>query len=606
MLEIIHSPDVKKILRFHIKSGKRYSVIILNKEFQEYRDILKSKGIIELPVEDMDDKERKICEKKYINSIARLGFEYHSIQWWANPISEKNEHISSHYKNLYAFYILIKTIQKHIAENMSIFVICNSDIFEQLKTYCIQNNVQITSLERHVVTVIRKAQEKAYAAIKNIFFIIKTVIRRNYIPKGLRLRIKNDIANTRNYYVIRTWLDNRFLSEKDRDAYFGKLPEYVMKNGHSVLILAGIINNYSKVVHNIANNTKMLIVPEEYFFQYSDIFRLLFHILIRHIKLRRNVIFNGVDVTGLYKREILKGYYSTDYMRNISRYFIAKRFAESVNFKTYIQTFENYAWEKITILGIKKAKPDGKIFGFQHAFISRNSFKYFPGEKENEIMSLPDRIITMGKKTMEIMCKYGSYDAEIFRIGCALRQEYLNDFSLLKRKRFDKIVVPLTMVSNESVLVLKFLYKSGLGNTKMKVIIRCHPAAPYETFKKYIDFKMPDNFIICNQKSIQEELSDTDIVLYTWTTVAIEALKLGLPVIYIDILDPLNVDPLFECNALKKSVKKPEELLPVMEAFYSMNDDIFCKEQQTAQEYLKEYFYPVTEDNLASFMPDNK
>lgn len=153
---------------------------------------------------------------------------------------------------------------------------------------------------------------------------------------------------------------------------------------------------------------------------------------------------------------------------------------------------------------------------------------------------------------------------------------------------------------------LKFLYESGLGNTKMKVIIRCHPAAPYETFKKYIDFKMPDNFIIDNQKSIQEELSDTDIVLYTWTTVAIEALKLGLPVIYFDVLDPMYVDPLFKCNALKKSVKKPEELLSAIKDFYNMDDKSFYTEQQIAQEYLKEYFYPVTEDNLASFMPDNK
>ena len=47
------------------------------------------------------------------------------------------------------------------------------------------------------------------------------------------------------------------------------------------------------------------------------------------------------------------------------------------------------------------------------------------------------------------------------------------------------------------------------------------------------------------KKSIIEELSEADGVIYTWTTVAVEALKLGLPVIYLDILTPMYVDPIF-------------------------------------------------------------
>ena len=74
----------------------------------------------------------------------------------------------------------------------------------------------------------------------------------------------------------------------------------------------------------------------------------------------------------------------------------------------------------------------------------------------------------------------------------------------------------------------------------------------FESFQKYIEFKIPNNFIISNEKSIIEELSEADGVIYTWTTVAVEALKLGLPVIYLDILTPMYVDPIFECNALKK------------------------------------------------------
>ncbi|BCB96310.1 hypothetical protein JZK55_12320 [Dissulfurispira thermophila] len=226
------------------------------------------------------------------------------------------------------------------------------------------------------------------------------------------------------------------------------------------------------------------------------------------------------------------------------------------------------------------------------------------GELEKEALSevIDHSYLGMGRRTKEIMEKYGNYSPEMLKIGCALRQEYLNDFKLLKRKRFNKIIVPLTMVSNESVLVLKFLYESGLGQTETKVIIRCHPAAPFKSFKNHINFQLPDNFIISNEKSVYEELSTTDIVLYTWTTVAVEALRLGLPIIYLDVLNPMYVDPLFECNALKNSVKKPKELLSAINDFYNMDDKSFYMEQQVAQEYLKEYFYPVTEENLTPFL----
>ena len=211
----------------------------------------------------------------------------------------------------------------------------------------------------------------------------------------------------------------------------------------------------------------------------------------------------------------------------------------------------------------------------------------------------------MGQITKDIMEKYGHYRPGILQVGCALRQEYLGSIKSLKRKRFDRVVVPLTMVGYESALIMKFLYASGLADTDIKVIIRCHPAGPFESFKKYIHFNIPDNFIVSNEKSVQEELSATDMVLYTWTTVAVEAMKMGLPVIYLDFLNPMYVDPLFECSSFKRTVRRTAELLSAMKEFYDMSDSEFYHEQEMAQKYLIRDFYPVTEENLIPFMSYN-
>ena len=95
--------------------------------------------------------------------------------------------------------------------------------------------------------------KKSYIALRIILSLMKILLRKIYISYTLENKIKKKIDKTGNYYVIRTWFDNRFLEQLNpyHDAYFGELPEYVMKQGHKLLILAGIINNYKKQLEKL-------------------------------------------------------------------------------------------------------------------------------------------------------------------------------------------------------------------------------------------------------------------------------------------------------------------------------------------------------------------
>lgn len=607
MLQIIPSFNTSKILKYNTNDNDLFAFILLDSEFQKDSEILRLKGLKEIKIEEMNDKERIQCEKEYINTIASLGFSFNSMEWWAKGISEKNEHVSYHYRNLCLFYSLVKTLKNYADTQMRIFIICNSEILEQLIVYCKKNQLDIVSLEKPIVILLQKLYKRFYAILKIRMYLLATLFKKMCITFILKARIRKEINNNDNYYVIRTWLDNRFLAGAGNyhDAYFGRLPEYAVEHGHKVLIIAGIVNSYLKVIRNIKSTKDILIIPEEYFLKYGDLFRSFFSPHYPKLRISKNILFNYLDVKAICENEMIKDFYTVNYIKNIFRYLIAKRFAQTITFKTYIQTFENYAWEKMSICGIKEVKPTAKIYGFQHTYVTRNSFKYFPGKMEKDILPLPDRIITMGKVTKDIIGKYGCYNPNILSIGCALRQEYVCKLKPFKRRRFNKVVVPLTMVSSESVLIMECLYDSGLPKTEIQVVVRCHPSANIESFKKKIDFEIPSNFIISNEKSLKEELSDTDMVLYTWSTVAVEALKMGLPVIYLDILSPMYVDPLFECNGLKKSVRKVEGLITAIESFHNMDDDVFYKEQELSQRYLEDFFYPVNNKNLRPFFYDN-
>ena len=459
------------------------------------------------------------------------------------------------------------------------------------------------TLENQLTACIKNMVSKAHFLLSIFILFTRRIIKKFYIYYSLNDIIKRKIGSKETYYVIKTFLNSCFLARRDelQDEYFGNLPRYALECGHKVIILASILDNYKEIVRKIKKTRSVLVIPEDYFLSILDLFRLFKYLHIRRRKITDKIVFNGLDVTKIYIHEIIKGFLSADYLYNILAYFINMRFSQKVKFNIYIQPFENYALEKLAILGIRKHKTDCKIFGFQHAFVSRNSFKYFPSSAEKDRIPLPDKIITMGARTRDILEKFGAYDKDMLVTGCALRQEYIGNIEPLKRKRFNRIVVPLTMVKEESIMILRFLYDSGLSETKNKVVIRCHPAFSFQKFQKEIKFRIPGNFIINNDKNVKDELSEADMVLYTWSTVAVEALRLGLPAVYLDILKPMYVDPLFECKALKRVVARKEEVLPIIENFYTMSDEDFYTEQEDAQEYLREYFYPVNNDTLKPF-----
>lgn len=606
MSEIVQSSDISKILKFAEKKKEFYSFLILEEGQSKYGEILKQKGLKEMCLESVSSEQIISSEREYIDSIAELSCEHNSIEWWANTLSEKNEHTSTHYKNLFLYCMLIKTLQE--CNDFRIIIECNKVIFRQLKDYCRLNGIQISSLDNGVMQDVFTNISEIICQFCKIALFMFTVFKRKMIVRAaLKSKIVSELKNIRACYVIRTWIDERIIASPDfrYDAYFGNLPNYLIEQGVKVVVLAGVINNYRKIISSLKNKNDVLVIPEEYFLKYSDCLKLILLSIFRRIKLKKKIYFRGIEVTKLYQEEIRKSYRNLADQQNMLRYFIGRRLGQNLSFQTYIQTFENYAWEKLSILGIRETRNNHigpRILGFQHAFISRNSFKYFPGEKERDIIPLPDKIITMGTVTKKIMEKYGSYKSEIFEIGCALRQEYLNNLKPFKRRRFNKILVPLTMVINESIAIITFIYNSRISETDIEVIIRPHPLLPFESFKRDLNFDIPDNYIIDNKKSLNEELSSTDIVAYTWSTVGVEALRIGLPVIYLGILKPMYVDPLFECLYLKWTVTRPDQLLPAIRGIYNMDTGEFYRDQKMSQDYLKEYFYPVNENRLSVFV----
>ena len=250
---------------------------------------------------------------------------------------------------------------------------------------------------------------------------------------------------------------------------------------------------------------------------------------------------------------------------------------------------------------MRECQPTAKVVGFQHAFVSKNSFKYLLGKDEKSVAPLPDRIVTMGSRTRDIMQRLGDYPIGIFKQGCALRQEYLCRLSVLTRKIDGAIFVPLSIAVEDTVKVLRFLLVTGLDRDSRRVYLRFHPATPVDRVLARLASPLPENFLISECPPVNEELSRASVVLYTWTTICAEAVRLGRPAIYLDVNYPYEMDPLFESDDLKSVCRDPRELRARIDEWIEMDEGEFQERVARSQRYLDEYFAAINENGLNAF-----
>ncbi len=577
---ILRYYELIKILK---KNNKNFSLLNLTNEYVE--------NLNNITILEKKQLNKETMIEKYNNFIGDLNCKYNSFLWWAETISSKNLYMSFLYVNIYKLLQFINCINSIKKDNDLIILVDNEYLFKQIKHYCKNNNVKYKSK--------RKKMIDSRIIKNNLTFLIDRWIKKIIINKELKKTIQKKINKTDSCNIIRTWIDKRSFNEYGfSTVYLGKLNLYLKDK--NILILAGILSDFNQNIENIKtynllNNS--IIIPQDYFLKYIDYIKVTF-LQFKNIKHFKNTKFNGEDISYLINGEISEARYTGKARDNLLYYYIAKNLSKQLNCNTFIYSFENHGWEKLTILGLRKYSKSF-IIGYQHSSIFPRLLNFFPSKKETNIIPLPNKIITVGNKTKELLEKHGNYP-DIIKSGCALRYEYLFNKKLKHKSNNKKILVVLSVDVSETIQLLKFICKS-FKDQPFKIILKEHPLTPLKNILYYKHLNIPLNFKL-SSKTIDYLLKDVDIVIYSGTAVCIEALTMGIPLIYVDINEFYNCDSLYECNYLKWIARKENDIIKIINDIYDMDITEFNKLQTLAQEYVKNYFLPVTKDKIGEFI----
>lgn len=523
----------------------------------------------------INEEKREVFLKDYLDLIGSMGKDNGSSRlWWATDISSKNRFESK----------LPSLLQESLEAEEGI-----------------QPRHHVFSLREWVQVYLFRLRR----VVSLFFHAIRIYARAVYSRIHLSKKIQRQLKGGNSYYVIRSFIYNRSFGSDGtyRDLFLGEAPEFIKKK-KDVLILSDILGDFSFCIKKIKKCSSHIIVPLEYFISIKDILCAIFKVLTYRIRVIDDLSFGGYPASDIIRRELVRTLNGIR-IYQLLNYESVQALLKTTSVDTFLLTYENNPWEKMCLLAFREFSPSTRLLGFQHNVVPQASANMFIGSKEKDIIPKPDRILTTGEIPKRIIERYGALNGGVIVPACALRHEYLFTFSAEKRLRSGIILLALEGVPDICGMVNYCLQQLG-NNDTYKILIRTHPVLPIKRIqhKLIAPLKSFHNVIVSEGGSrlLKEDIQRAEMVMYWGSTVGMEALWMGKPVIHYDNGSVLSYDPLFECSHLKWSVNGHSSLVSVLNDISVMSDQEFQDQEQKAKEYLHQYFHDITEENMKGFL----
>jgi len=263
-------------------------------------------------------------------------------------------------------------------------------------------------------------------------------------------------------------------------------------------------------------------------------------------------------------------------------------------------TYENNWWERSLHVALLRSRNSVKnCIGFIHCSILESHMKYTLIQDEWKLKPSPDELLVTGKNIMGVLETRGGYDFDKIRVGYDLRGPNL--YSIQKRKvsQIRKLLVLLEGLDTMPDLLALVLESIPLDTYQLSV--RCHPVFPIEKpeFHKIRNHTLYPQLNVTRGTTLEEDLSEADLVIYKGSTSALYAAYMGIPLMRFQDDWWASDDPLLGCKSLKKGFSNSKELREGIESFKLMKAADFSSEQKIMQEYVFDYMNPYKDSELS-------
>jgi len=550
-----------------------------------------------------DIKELTAAYHRFIKGLTCIPCD---LLWWAGPLASKNPFDSPLFEALVKFTSVLDRADGRMKAGIPARVVADDPLIgEDLEAFCRRSGIPYSGGRRRMPFGLHILFR---SVLFTGFFLVLHLYRKLVLWLVLRKHIARALGDPRPAYLVRSWIDHRSFDAAGqyRDAYFGNLPS-LLGAGRRVVVVAEIVWTYpylsaARLIRS--QYPGLTIIPQEHFLALSDLVRAALLPFAGIPELREGITFSGRDVRGIVERAIRIDRSSLTIRNNLAIHYLTREMGRQIPLTHFTYSFENHAHEKMMLLGLREQSRPPFSIGYQHGGLSRMLLNYFLAEGEAACVPLPDRILTTGEETRRILVEEGHFPADRVHPSCALRYGYLDAIGIRKRGNARVLFAPLPVDIEAARAVLALLDATFRDLPGYEIRVKNHPLIPWEDIVGGAGpGGLAASIVHARKDSTADLLAKSDMVLYTQTTTCIEALRVGVPVVFLDVFTLFDADYILLENPFRWTASDPVSLRKAVEEISRMDEASFLARQREGVRYGMEYLTPVSDTALACFVP---
>jgi hypothetical protein len=356
-----------------------------------------------------------------------------------------------------------------------------------------------------------------------------------------------------------------------------------------------------------ANLSTRNYIFKESFLQFKDLVFVFGHKKrINKIKFN-NIMVQGYDFSDLIKYELNNNSDINATFESIFTYRFIKRFKQAgFKVRLSIDWFEGQCLDKAWNMGFKKYYPLVKTIGYRPYESFPLYLCTFPILIEQEAQIIPDIIALQGKGT-EITVKEFMPNLETILIP-SFKSSYVWDFKRNdSSQRISSVTLALPISEKHSKLIIERIIRSAslalIKNEAIKFLIKPHPAQSINKIMVGLA-ELPSYISFTEEKSFVKLLFSTHLLITEASSVCLEAMACGIPVIMMENQEGLTYDsiPSRVSKNMFRKVRSDDQLTEAMIYFINANDKISKQLEIDSKKIREDYFEPVTQEGINRLM----
>lgn len=310
--------------------------------------------------------------------------------------------------------------------------------------------------------------------------------------------------------------------------------------------------------------------------------------------------FEGVDIAPMVNEALRETFASSGSIEGLLRYRLALRLQEAgVPVKHLVDWFENQEVDHGSNAGFRRYLPQTPITGYQGFVVSRHYLCMFPTREELRLGLIPHRVAVMGTALVQAAQEF----CPELPVGVAPAFRFAgvwNHGAAWTSNETFRILIALPLMREESTVLLALLtaaaleFPSAEGQTPWLVRVKAHPS---------MTEALPTGFI-CVEGDIDVLLEDSDVLVSSASSVCVQALAHGIPVIIVGSANGLTLNPIPpEAERDMWDVCYTASEIGIALRRYAERDGAAVARHRDCAAALRErYFSPVTSEAVRAFL----